>query len=268
MTRAPDADVAVLARAWAADLALWAIPEEILEAAPESPWGFPVEVFERVARDSAVSLEVTPSRRRALEALQPGATVLDVGAGAGAAGLALAPPAGFVTAVDESPRMLEAFSGVAGERGVAHDTVAGRWPDVAGAVPVADVVVCHHVAYNVADIEPFVRQLDLHARSRVVMEVTEAHPLSDLNAAWKAIHGLERPGRPVADDLVNLIAAMGIDVRVERFLAPPAWAGAGAQRVAMARRRLCVGADRDEEIARLLPSGGRRLVTIWWDKGP
>src|SRR5207248_8317418 len=34
---------------WRADLESWAIPEEILDAAPETPWGCPVDLFARRA---------------------------------------------------------------------------------------------------------------------------------------------------------------------------------------------------------------------------
>ena len=36
-------------------------------------------------------------------------------------------------------------------------TTEGTWPTVAEPPPVADVVVCHHVAYNVSDLAPFAR---------------------------------------------------------------------------------------------------------------
>src|SRR5207247_2681433 len=44
------------------------IPAEILKAAPESPWGFPAELFRRRA-EAATIAETTPTTRRALEAL-------------------------------------------------------------------------------------------------------------------------------------------------------------------------------------------------------
>ncbi len=64
-------------------------PEEILAVAPESPWGFPTEVFVTAAREALVA-PPTPTHRRALEALPLGGVVLDVGAGAGARALELA----------------------------------------------------------------------------------------------------------------------------------------------------------------------------------
>src|SRR3954468_24194750 len=76
------------AERWRDELSAWAIPPDILAAAPEPPWGFPVELF----RADAESPD-TPSRDAALAALPDGGTVLDVGCGGGGASLALVPPA-------------------------------------------------------------------------------------------------------------------------------------------------------------------------------
>jgi hypothetical protein len=37
---------------WSHMLAGWAIPQEILDGAPESPWGFPTGVFVQSAREA------------------------------------------------------------------------------------------------------------------------------------------------------------------------------------------------------------------------
>ena len=55
--------------------------------------------------------------------------------------------------------------------GIAARTVLGPWPEVAHRTEPADVVVCGHVLYNVADAAPFVAELTAHARGRVVLEV-------------------------------------------------------------------------------------------------
>ena len=259
--------VEVLADRWATQLAAWAIPDEILRDAPESPWGFPTDLFSDAAKAAIEDPSLTPSRLRALEAVPPEGSVLDVGAGVGAASLPLAPPAGRIVAVDESNSMLDAFAAVARSRSVSYETVSGRWPDVERDAEAADVVVCHHVLYNVADIVPFVRALDHHTRVRVVVEMTEVHPQSELNPLWKELHGIDRPQGPTADDAAELVRAMDLEVHVEKFERPSLWAHTDRDRqVAFARRRLCLGPERDSEIDRLLPSGPRRLVTIWWER--
>src|SRR5204862_2441483 len=135
---------------------------------------------------------------RALEALPDAGSVLDVGAGGGAASLPLCPPAVAVTAVDQSPQMLAAFAELATKQGIDHLEVEGLWPDVAGRVGPADVVVCHHVLYNVGDLVPFLVALTDHAQSRVVVEMTAEHPQALLNPLWEHSHRLGRPTGPTA----------------------------------------------------------------------
>jgi SAM-dependent methyltransferase len=267
---APASDPDTAAARWSRDLQSWAIPEEILRAAPESPWGFPPALFAKSAAAALADTEPTPSRKIALEALSPGASVLDVGAGGGAASLPLAPPAGLVVAADESEAMLRSFAKTATDRRVRHELVAGRWPGAAAAAPDADVVVCHHVAYNVAELALLLRALTDHARKRVVVELTERHPLSGLAPLWMSIHGLERPSGPTSGDAVRVATEIGYDVHVAHFERPSLWDSAPAdERVAFARRQLCVGPERDEEIAVHLetayPGDRRELVTLWWD---
>ncbi|HEX2700313.1 MAG TPA: hypothetical protein VHM89_08950 [Acidimicrobiales bacterium] len=134
----------------------------------------------------------------------------------------------------------------------------------------ADVVVCHNVFYNVADLVPFASALNAHARFRVVVELSADHPTSNLNPLWRAIHGIERPTSPTADDALALLEEMGLRVAHETF--ERRWEHHGFDRsemVAMMRRRLCVGPERDAEIAAFLAVDDvaplRRSVTIWWE---
>ena len=80
------------------DQTRWNRIEEILQAAPESPWQFPVELF--VSRAEASTAPATFSARTATVALPQGGSVLDVGCGAGGASMPLAPGAGRLTGVD------------------------------------------------------------------------------------------------------------------------------------------------------------------------
>jgi SAM-dependent methyltransferase len=269
-TPVPDPDSA--ASRWRRDLESWAIPEEILRAAPESPWGFPPALFARAAAAALEDAGSSASRTAALEALPAGGSVLDVGTGGGAASLPLAPPAGWLVAVDESPAMLNSFAASASNRGTRHELIAGRWPDIAASTPDADVVVCHHVVYNVADLPPFLRALTDHARHRVVVELTERHPLSTLAPLWRSIHGIERPTGPTSADAVDVATELGYDVHAVRFQQPSLWDHAPTgERVAFARRQLCVGPEHDDEIAAFFEAAGagqpRALATLWWDGG-
>lgn len=252
---------------WAAQLAGWAVPPALLAAAPESPWGFDVATFRR-----AVGAAVDgPSRRRAAAALSAGATVLDVGCGAGAASLPLAGPGGAaaLVGVDESGPMLAAFTDGAAAVGVAARTVEGRWPDVARAAGLADVVVCHHVFHNVPDLPAFAAALTAAARRRVVVEMAVTHPLSWLRPVWRRLHGLDRPVGPTVDDAVAVLSEQGLEVGVDRWEGPATWRVLDDDLVAMARRRACVGPERDPEVRAALEEAGgwgelRPLATLWW----
>ncbi|MBW3573716.1 MAG: methyltransferase domain-containing protein [Actinobacteria bacterium] len=259
------------ARSWSRALESWAIPAQILAAAPESPWTLPPAVFARSAELAVADSTGGPSRRKALEVLDAGATVLDVGVGGGAASLPLAPPAARLVGVDQSAEMLAAFARAADARGVEHVEVVGLWPEVADEVGPADVVVCHHVAYNVADLVPFAAALTSHARRRVVLELTAEHPRAHTRLLWRELHGIERPSRPVASDAVAVLEEVGLDVGVEEHAVPPLlWRGTPrSEIVALLRRQLCVGPERDAEIDALLGDGpdvvAREAVTLWWD---
>jgi SAM-dependent methyltransferase len=258
------------AERWARDLAAWAIPDEILAAAPESPWGHPPRFFGAPAEASD-----TPSRVAARDALGDGGTVLDVGCGGGAAGFALVPPATMIVGVDESAAMLEVFAAEGDRRGIKHDEVLGRWPDVAGNVPSADVVVCHHVAYNVPDLAACFAALTEHAHRRVVVELTDAHPMTALAPLWKQFWDLDRPSGPTAADAAAVARELGYDVQQARATRSHRWSGhvdppERAEFVAWMRRRLCLTADRDPEVdAALAADAGRPsdVVTLCWSVG-
>jgi SAM-dependent methyltransferase len=249
---------------WREQLDGWAIPAEILAAAPESPWGFPVGMF-RSRAQRAGSRPVTPSNREAARHLPEGGTVLDVGAGGGAASLPLAASAGRLVAVDESAGMVASFLAAAEAAGVPAEAVEGRWPEVADRVGPADVVVCHHVLYNVADLAPFARALTGHARRRVVAELTDRHPLAGLRPLWRRFHGLDRPTGPSADDAEAGLAALGLAAERQDWESRDRFGFDDFDElVAFTRRRLCLPATRDPEVAEaLLEEGTRQVDGIW-----
>ncbi len=254
------------AEEWAAALASWAIPPEIVANAPEDPWAWPVARRVR-ATEQALTMD-SPSTRRAREVLPDGGSVLDVGCGAGAASLPLCPPGATVVGVDHDAVALAAFAEQAERRGAAHTEIAGRWPEVMDEVAAADLVVCNHVLYNVPDLEPFVAALADRARRRTVIEITSEHPRAWMNPLWRTLHGIERPTRPTVDDAIRVLVPLGIDPNVERWFAPMS-ADAGEDLVALARRALCLRPDRDPDIAAALEQyplpAEREIATLWWD---
>lgn len=236
------------AERWGEQLAAWGLPERIVEQAPESPWFHDPERF---AIDDTLDRD-GQSARLAREVLPPsGGSVLDVGCGGGRSSLTLVPPANELIGVDTSGAMLDAFVAAASSAGVARRTVHGRWPDVAEHTPAADVVICHHVVYNVVEIAPFLITLTDHARLAVVVELPIAHPMSAWRPAWEHFWGLTRPDGPVANDFLAVIRELGMEA--EHALGPrsdlPSAADDPAVLVRGTRRRLCLPAERDAEIA-------------------
>jgi SAM-dependent methyltransferase len=274
----PEADLTDLLEHWRAELAGWAIPEQITAAVDESPWVLPRTVFARRA-DRVSAAPSGPSFERAWAALDPPGSVLDVGCGAGAACLPLLPRCTALTAVDTEADMLALLAERAEASGTRPRLVPGTWPDVAATAGMADVVTCHHVTYNAARIEPFLTALTDAASRLVVVEMTSSHPLVSLNPFWLRFHGLVRPSGPTADELLAILAAMGISAGHQRWNRPGGRDyGSFAELTNVTRIRLCLPPDRADDVAAALidsgidpahpvdlGSSGREVVTIWWD---
>ncbi|MGZ4132931.1 MAG: class I SAM-dependent methyltransferase [Actinomycetota bacterium] len=267
---------------WREPLEARAIPQTILDAAPESPWGFPPELF-RVRAERAGSGPPTPTTLRALEALGEGGTVLDVGCGSGATSLPLAAAATHLTGIDGSPPMLAAFREAAAARWVEADAIEGAWPEAAGRAPACDVVVSGHVLYNVPDLPPFLEALTAHADRRVVVELTDHHPLFWMHDLWERFHDLRFPDGPTAEDAAAVARETGVALhREDRHVGEDRGTGGFSSRddaLALVRRRLCLPAERDAELADALGDRLRSdseglwsagpaadvVVTLWWD---
>ena len=193
--------------------------------------------------------------------------MLDVGCGGGAASFALVPPAAMVVGVDASEDMLADYADTATRLKVEHREVLGSWPDVAAQVPAVDVVVCHHVFYNVADLPPFVQALTDHARRRVVVELTARHPLVDSGPLWRHFHDLDRPTGPSAALAVEVLRDAGVAPQLQRWSRPPRDVPREAY-VRLNRRRLCLPVSAEPEVERVMgdtASAWRDVVTLWWD---
>jgi SAM-dependent methyltransferase len=260
-------DASTAAAAWAAAIRGWSLPDHVLATGEESPWRLDVGRF---AADDTLDPGGT-SARWAREVLPPiGGTVLDVGCGGGRASLALVPPATELIGVDRIGAMLDEFVAGASRAGVARRTFHGDWPEVAAITPSADVAICHHVLYDVADIVPFVVALTARARLGVVVEVPIRHPMSAWSEAFEHFWALERPDGPTHLELIAVLRELGLDpeytVGPHR---PRSRFGADDRNlVPVARRRLCLPVDRDDELADWLathpPTFVDEVATIRW----
>lgn len=250
---------------WASALAGWAIPPEILEQAPESPWRLSPDCF--VAEANPSTDATTRRGRDLLRRAGPHPTVLDVGCGGGRSSLDLAPPAVELIGVDISPAMLDRFRLEAAARQVRAVTVQGPWMDVQEVVADADLVICAQVLYNVADVVPFLEALASHARVGVVIELDAVHPMVKTSAAWKHFWDLDRPSGPTVDDLRQVLGEMGIVPGVETSQVPDHKGAITAADVERTRRRICLSPAHDGDIAAFMsqqPRLPRSLATLWW----
>ncbi len=234
------------------------IPAEILAQAWADPWRHDPTLFRPPEEP-----DDTPSRVAALALLgDRGGTVLDVGCGAGAAGLALSARARQLTGLDSDQAMLTAFAAVAEARGVPHTTLLGEWPGIAPIAGKHDVVVCHHVVHNTTELDRFALALGRAARRGVVVEMFAEHPLAWLDPLWEQFHGLVRPPPATVDDAVAVLAEVGVRPELTRWqrtrsVRSPEWI----------TRQLCLPPERVEEVAAAaaeLPTGPRAVATLRW----
>lgn len=262
---------------WRTQLLAWAIPDDIVAQAEVPPWAHDPASF---AVDETLD-PANPIFELARELLPPqGGSVMDVGCGGGRSSLPLVPRANRLVGVDENPAMLARFAQAAEEAGVEFAEIQGRWPDVVFAPEVAgeplrpcDVVVCHHVFFNVPDLEPFVVALTAMARLGVVVVLPTHHPLSAWNEAWKHFWNLDRPTGPTSGDAIAVLRALGIEPEIVVVPRPSMSRRAEDPQdlVVSARRRLCLPASRDAEIARWLqvhtPQFMNEVVVLRWPGG-
>ncbi len=228
---------------WRSDLEDWAIPKEIIDQAPESPWIHPPALFQ-----IPTLIELTPSHQKAFEALPIDGSILDIGCGGGIAAFAMGGKASLVIGVDHQSEMLNMFTENAKLRNIDSKVYEGFWPEISPEVEVADVAVAHHVVYNVQDIVPFIAAMNAHARKRVVIEMPQHHPLSNLSEAWKHFWKLDRPENPTPQDFMDVLLELGINGHMQL------WDGQLRQErnlndaVRFTRIRLCLPESREPEV--------------------
>ena len=145
--------------------------------------------------------------------VSPRKTLVDVGAGAGRHAVALADRLEWVTAVEPSEGMRAQIP--------ARDNmtvIASVWEDAE--VAQADLVICSHVLYGVADPVGFISKMNHTARERVFVMMRETelpHAGAELR---RRLLGDAGPRMPRFSDLFNLLVQMGTPPEVH-FLTYP-----------------------------------------------
>ncbi|MEX0667510.1 MAG: class I SAM-dependent methyltransferase, partial [Acidimicrobiia bacterium] len=112
---------------WRRELNAWVIPQNLLDAARQSPYGWPASLWRRRAAMALASDRQTPTLEVVARRAGQGGTILDIGAGTGRASLPLAQAGHPVTAVEPSPTMLEGLAETS--VGLPVTVIEGRWPE-------------------------------------------------------------------------------------------------------------------------------------------
>ena len=144
-----------------------------------------------------------------LAMVERGSTALDVGGGAGRMALPMALKCEQVHVVEPSDSMITQLRESAAGAGIENVSVTqATWEKAE--VDAADIALCAHVVYGVADIEPFIRKLEAHAKSLVVVLAFVESPMNRISRFWEPVHGEERIDMPALPELVNVLWEMGI----------------------------------------------------------
>ena len=258
---------ATAAQRWDQAMAEWAIPQAILDAAPRQPFVFIPEMFAAAEPGTfELSLSNRP-RRGGLGRWGLGARRRLRGRGRSLRGHAYShqgdrhrPPTPTCWSCSRRPPRSEASPPL---------WSPARGPRWADETPVADVVVCHNVLYNVTGIAPFVAALDAHARRRVVIEITPKHPQDRRRKLWRHFWDLDRPREPTASTAVDVLVEAGLSPVVEESLLPEDRFASKRSDLEAAHwcRYMCLPPEREAEVAALVAEAPfpRERVTIWWD---
>ena len=186
--------------------------------------------------------------------VSPTRTLIDAGAGTGRHAVPLSERLEWVTAVEPSEGMRSMIP--------PRDNmtvVASTWEDAV--VAPADLVICSHVLYGVADAPAFIAKLERSARERVFIMLREGDLPHPAAAIRTRLLGSAGPRMPRFSDLFMLLIEMGIapDVKFLSYQSVTRYANLDE---ALVDVRAMVGAGWDEASGRpmleelLTPDGG------------
>jgi SAM-dependent methyltransferase len=151
---------------------------------------------------------------RVLERVTPDTSLLDVGAGGGRYAIPLAAHAREVVAVEPAGPMVETMREEAEAAGVTNLRIVNSdW--LAATVEPADVVICSHVIYPIADIAPFLVKLNAHTKGICFLYLNVGQPPWEDPDLWLRFHAEPMRPQPTYIDAYNLLVQLGIHANVE-----------------------------------------------------
>lgn len=148
-------------------------------------------------------------------------SVLDIGCGPGTLALPLAQRVAEVTALDYSPRMLEALQSQAAAAGLDNIRALHRaWEDDWDDVPVCDVAIASR-STTVDDLEAALHKMARHARLRAYL----SYPADGFFVAREILDvlGAQHGAVPAVPDLLlvlGMLRRMGVHARLDYILTP------------------------------------------------
>jgi SAM-dependent methyltransferase len=157
--------------------------------------------------------EWDPFLERLASFLRPDDVFVDVGGGAGRNSLPMASRCREVINVEPSPGMLAEFRASAEEAGITNArAIESGWmeaDDIEG-----DVLLAAHVAYFVAQIQPFIEKLERSARRRIIIDELTVPPPNQSAGFFRLVYGEDELFVPGPDELLPVVEEMGIDAEV------------------------------------------------------
>ena len=174
--------------------------------------------------------------------LSPHKTLIDVGAGAGRHATPLAARLEWVTAVEPSEGMR---SHIPPRENMT--VIASTWEDAE--VAPADLVICSHVMYGVADPVPFIDKLQKAARERVFVMMRETELPHVAAEMRRRFIGEAGPRLPRFSELFMLLLQIGVAADVD-FIRYPIVTRYASMDEALADSRALYGEGWDEARAR------------------
>jgi SAM-dependent methyltransferase len=189
-----------------------------------------------------------------LSLVRPEDTWLDLGAGAGRFALPIALRCRHVTAVDPSAGMLGALRESMAVNAIENVSVLEeRWPGPTEA-PIADAGFIAHVGYDIADIGPFLDQLEAHSSRLCAALLFVVAPNSDFGAFWEPVYGEPRVTLPGLREFTAVLYARGRRPETRILETPPRTYKSLDHLHEAARRRIWTqpGTEADEKLRRAI----------------